>query len=476
MSYQPPVFLVQSGPADRLRAACRISSLVNLMPPVGLLSIAAYLRAHGIGTEVFDLNAYPANLPALKKRLLEKKPRYLGISCVTSTFNGAVMVASAAKKILPEIAVIFGGPHVSALKKKILDECPVVDALIAGEGEKSFLEFVSAGLENAPHIGGVVYRDHSGVSRFTGYRSDPVELDELPYPAYDALEGFPGRYGATLFNYPETPGASIISSRGCPYACSYCDRSVFRRSFRYNSAEYLYDHMRFLRASYGIRHLIFYDDQFTFNRERVVELCSKLIKKPVGMTFNCAVRAEHIDPPLLRHMKRAGCWMVSIGIESGDPVLLAKHRSGTQDISATTRCIRWIKDAGIRAKGLFMMGLPGETEESVRRSREFAFSLPLDDLNLTKFTPFPGSPLYERAHELGLFDEDWDRMDCMSFQFVPEGLTRERLEQLYGEFYRAHFKRPGVWLHYLKMLSESPDSWRRFLAHAGHYLKFAINT
>ncbi len=137
-----------------------------------------------------------------------------------------------------------------------------------------------------------------------------------PFPPTRSWPGFPHSYMLPIFNYPKTPNTSCISSRGCPYACSYCDRSVFRRSFRYNSATYLYEHLRYLRERFGIRHINFYDDQFTFNRQRVEEFTGMMIDRPLGMTFNCAVRAEHIDHELLTRMKSAGCWMMSLGIET----------------------------------------------------------------------------------------------------------------------------------------------------------------
>jgi len=320
-------------------------------------------------------------------------------------------------------------------------------------------------------VPGIVYRDSSGEPVFTGRRKTAIELDSLPLPAYDKLKGYPGAYSLPIFNYPRTPNTSCISSRGCPYACSYCDRSVFGRSFRYNSAEYLFDHLRHLRERYGIRHINFYDDQFTFHRARVEKFCQLMLEKPLGMTFNCAVRAEHVDPALLALMKRAGCWMISLGIETGDEQLLAQHRQRA-NVSLLAQTVRSIAAAGIRTKGLLMMGLPGETEASIRRSMDYVFSLPLDDFNLSKFTPFPGAPLYETIRDLGEFDEDWEKMDCMNFQFVPRGMTQERLEELFILFYKTHFKRPRVIAGYLAMLWKSPDSWRRFLSNLGAFLSF----
>jgi radical SAM superfamily enzyme YgiQ (UPF0313 family) len=332
--------------------------------------------------------------------------------------------------------------------------------------------------ENIATVEGVVYRDVTGQSVFSGQRTNLLDLDSLPFPDYSKLTGYPEAYSLPIFNYPRTPNASCLSSRGCPYACSYCDRSVFQRTFRYNSAAYLYKHLEFLKKEYGIRHLNFYDDQFTFNRKRVVEFCEKVIQKPLGMTFNCAARAEHLDAELLQLMKQAGCWMISLGIETGDAELLAAHRQNP-DLNMMREKITLIKQAGIRVKGLLMMGLPGETEQSIRKSQKYVYSLPIDDFNLAKFTPFPGSPVYKTIKEshgsLGEFAEDWEKMDCMEFQFVPAGLNKKQMDELFIDFYRSHFQRPSVLLGYVTMLWKSPDSWLRFLGNLRSFLRFAFS-
>lgn len=380
-----------------------------------------------------------------------------------------------ARDICPDIRVVFGGVHVSALKERILADYPVIDYVVAGEGEETLRELLSRPAEEHEKVPGLVLRSRSGDLVYTGDR-ELIDLDALPFPAYEKLQGYPEAYSLPIFNYPKTPNGSCISSRGCPYACSYCDRSVFRRSFRYNSADYLYQHVLYLHEKYGIKHLNFYDDQFTFNRQRVVDFCNKVIENPLGMTFNCAARAEHLDSELLQLMKKAGCWMISLGIETGDEQLLAAHRQNP-DLQMMREKILLIKQAGIRVKGLLMMGLPGETEESIERSKKYVFSLPIDDFNLAKFTPFPGSPVYTRIKEggesIGTFNENWEQMDCMRFQFIPKGMTLERMEELFIDFYRSHFQRPSVLLGYVAMLWKSPDSWRRFLTNLTSFLRFA---
>ncbi|MFN2367681.1 MAG: radical SAM protein, partial [Desulfurivibrionaceae bacterium] len=414
----------------------------------------------GFSADIIDCYAHPDSDALILDYIREKRPAFAGFSCTTSSFLDGVRIAEMVKAELAGVRTVFGGVHVSAMQEKVLEDFPVVDFVVVGEGEETLTELLRAGNSKPA---GVVYN---------GYRQTRLELDSLPFPAYEKLAGYPDAYMLPIFNYPKAPNTSCISSRGCPYACSYCDRSVFRRNFRYNSAEYLYGHLRYLKERFGIRHINFYDDQFTFNRERVVDFTTMMIEQPLGMTFNCAVRAEHIDFDLLKLMKKAGCWMISLGIETGDPDLLAQHRQNA-DLDMLAEKIRLIKKAGIRVKGLLMMGLPGETESSIRKSMDYVFSLPIDDFNLAKFTPFPGSPIYQNIHELGEFEEEWEKMDCMSFRFIPHGMSRERLEELFILYYKSHYQRPKVILGYVAMLWKSPDSWRRFIANFFDFIKFA---
>ncbi|HDS15461.1 MAG TPA: radical SAM protein [Proteobacteria bacterium] len=449
-----------------------IARKANLMPPLGLAGIASFLEARGKKADLLDAFAFPCSADRrLTTYLRLFRPGWIGFSCTTSSFLDAVRLATRAREILPGIRTLCGGPHVSALREKLLAAYPVFDYLVVGEGEETLNQLLNEPAD-AARIPGLVFWDAAGVARFSGFREITLELDSLPFPAYEKLPGFPHRYRLPIFNYPRTPNSSCISSRGCPYACSYCDRSVFRRSFRYNSAAYLYRHLEYLKNRFALRHVNFYDDQFTFNRERVDELCRALRARPLNLTFNCAARAEHLDYKLLQNLKQAGCWMISLGIESGDEQLLSRHRQKV-DLDFLAEQVRLIKKSGIRVKGLFMVGLPGESEASIRRSISYLRGLPIDELNVAKFTPFPGSPLYENIHRYGDFDEDWTKMDCMSFQFIPDGMHRAQLEKLFLEFYQAHFKRPQTLFNYLALLKDSPDSWRRFLGGLPAFLRFA---
>ncbi len=456
----------------REAAADDIARKANLMPPLGLASLAAWLELKGFRADIVDCFASPDARDLIKEHLTRHRPGFIGFSTTTSSFLDGARIAAEAKEILPGVTTVFGGPHVSALGSLVLENHPAVDLVIAGEGEVTLEEVMADGGRHPETIPGVICRTPDGLVVVAPPRQRITDLDTLPFPAYRKLAGFPAAYRLPIFNYPRAPNSSCVSSRGCPYACTYCDRSVFGRSFRFNSAGYLNEHLRLLKTDFGVRHVNFYDDQFTFNRPRVEEFCRLMLERPTGMTFNCAVRAEHVDSDLLRLMKRAGCWMISLGIETGDPELLARHRQNP-DLEMLAGRVRMIREAGIRTKGLMMMGLPGETEASIHRSMEYVFSLGLDDFNLAKFTPFPGTPLYDTVRQTGTFDEDWEKMDCMHFLFIPEGMTRERLEELFILFYKTHYTKARVLAGYVSMLWKSPDSWRRFLADLGSFWRFA---
>jgi anaerobic magnesium-protoporphyrin IX monomethyl ester cyclase len=449
-----------------------VSRMANIMPPLGLASISAYLEREGIDSAIIDCYAYPESDSIIRKYLQEKRPAFVGFSCTTSTFLDGIRIANMAKGIFPDLKVVFGGTHVSALREKVLEDFPVVDYCITGEGEVTLTELLKSGGQASAGIRGLIYRDDQKGISSNGYRANIPDLDSLPFPAYEKLKGYPGAYKLPIFNYPRTPNASFISSRGCPYACTYCDRSVFHRSFRYNSTGYVYEHLKYLKTHFGVRHINIYDDQFTFNRERVDALMDAFMEKPLSMTFNCVVRAEHIDIELARRMKKAGCWMISLGIETGDEKLLALHRKNA-DLKMLAEKIHMIKQAGIRVKGLFMLGLPGETEDSINKSIRYFLSLPIDDLNVAKFTPFPGTPLYKQIHQLGEFKEDWEQMDCMNFLFISKGMTKEILEEYFIKFYKAHFLRTKTLWGYFTMLWRSPDSWLRFISNLKGFITFA---
>lgn len=450
-----------------------ISTVFNLMPPLGMLSIAAVLERAGIDVEIIDCYATPMPPAELVQEILRRGPDCLGISTTTSSFNEGYRVAAAVKDKAPQIFTLFGGAHACTIGAPLLDSFPAIDALVIGEGENSTLELAQAGFKGIGEIPGVAYRNADGKGVLSGGRELIQNLDDLPFPAYHKLPHFPQSYNLPLFSYPTAPNTSIISSRGCPYSCSYCDRSVFSCGFRFNSPEYIVEHMAMLNRDFGIRHVSFYDDLFTFDRKRVAEFCEIKERKGLKVTYNCIARLEHVDSELLALLKRSGCWQVNFGIESGDPEIVKQHRKflGLDEVG---RKLQMVKEAGMRVKGLFMVGLPGEDETAIRRTIDYALSLPLDEVNVTKFTPFPGAPIYRTIREQGEFDENWDLMNCLNFVFVPHGMTKQQLEDLYNEFIHRFYHRHRITWGYTKMLWKSPHSILTFMRNLPEILAFEM--
>lgn len=413
-----------------------ITAIANRMAPLGLLSIAAYLKRRGHKIFIHDCLGpeAPQGSAGNVRAVLAPDPELIGFSTTTSSFLDGNDMAALIKKARPGVKIIFGGVHVSALGASLLNSFPDIDYLALGEGEATLAQLASG--HDPATIDGLVWRDGEKSVANTS-RAPLPDLDALPFPDYKGLKGFPRSYNLPLFSFTEFPGATMSTSRGCPYECSYCDRSVFKRSYRYNSPEYIYEHMLHLRRRFGVRHITIYDDLFTLNRPRVFELCHLLAAKPLGIQFNCALRVGHADTDLLKTLKEAGCLMVSVGIESADPAMLERHKAGVT-LDEVRDTVARIKACGLRAKGLFMMGLPGETEASIQATSDFIMSLGLDDMNMSKFTPFPGAPVWSTLGKEGTFEENWKLMNCLNFVFVPKAIaSKQKLDYLYN----SHVKR-----------------------------------
>ncbi len=431
-SSKPRVVLVHPRGSNWIEGAKDIITTINRMVPHGILSIAAWLIKKDIEVYIYDClgPGIPDKFDENIKEILKLKPDIVGFSATTSSFLDASRMAKSIKEANSKILTVCGGVHCSSIGERLLKDFTMFDYIVKGEGEIT-MEKIATG-KNPSEIDGLVWRNGNNIIE-NKPRSVIPDLDSLPFPAYEKLKGFPREYNLPLFSYAKFPCTSIITSRGCLYQCSYCDRTVYKKGFRYNSAEYVYEHFKYLRKSYGVHHVNIYDDLFTTDMDRIEKLCQMLIKNPLGMQFNCAVRVGHAPESLLKMLKLAGCLMVSLGIETADPELLKRHKAGVT-IDEIRETVRRIQSTGLRAKGLFMMGLPGETEESIKRTSDFIMSLGLDDMNMTKFTPFPGAPIWKTIRNEGDFEEDWEKMNCLNFVFVPKTIgSKEKLEMLYKE-------------------------------------------
>ncbi len=461
---------------DNKDGKASISSLAVSLPPMGLASIAAVLKQGGHRVTLIDASIqHKVADSQWVEKIISRAPEFIGFSTITSNFLNAYEICEAIKEKNADILTVFGGVHVSWGKETILENFPAIDFVIAGEGEYAFLKIAKG--ENPTSIPGVYSRDNIGKPQgIPQEKEDLCVMDELPFPAYDIIDGFPKKYAMPLFSYPRHPGASVISSRGCVYACSFCDRSVYQNSFRWNSPEYTFELVKWLQTDFGIKHIMFYDDLFTMNRKRVFTLCKLLRKNPTKLSFNCIVRIGHIDEELIKELKTAGCWMVHVGIESGDQEQLDNLKQGLQ-LEQIRSDIEKLHKNGLWVKGLFMMGMPGETEKSIQKTIDFACSLPLKDANVTAFTPFPGAPISSTIESFGEFSQDfsqWPDMDCVNFVFVPKTLpSKNKLQKYYGEFIKRFYQRKSMRKVYKKMVFQSPHSYWRLIKQASRFIGYS---
>ncbi len=425
-------------------------------PALGILILAAVARRHGHTVSVIDTAALEMGMDQTLEQVRLFEPDVVGISSTTLGIFNASCLAEHIKACMPQVLIILGGPHISAVPEETMQRFLSFDLAVVGEGDETILELLDALGGNRPleNIGGICYRQDGAVIT-TPRRTFIKNLDDLPFPAWDLLENFPARYAPAPFKVKSLPSASLVSSRGCPNHCIFCDRSVFGTACHAFSADYVIRMMLDLYHTYGIRHICFEDDTFVTFKHRLTEVCERLIELKLDLSWSCLGRVNHVNAESLALMKRAGCWQISFGIESGSQdILNAIHKNVTleQIRNAVTIC----SSAGILSKGFFIVGHPCETKETLEQTLDFALQLPLDDISVTMLTPFPGTEIYERAAEFGIFDGDWSRMNLLNAVFIPHGLTKEDLEHYQREIIRRFYLRSRIVAGYLGRLAASP--------------------
>ncbi len=441
------------------------------LPSLGILFLAAVTRKYGFPTVLVDAAALNLGPDGLLMRVESERPDVLGLSATTFSIFHAAAFARRVRESLPDITVIIGGPHVSAAPLETMERFPEFDLAVIGEGEETIIEVLKAVDSGGTFddISGIVIRHEGGITVHER-RAFLSDLDTLPFPAWDLLEGFPGCYPPATFKVKNLPAASLVTSRGCPNRCIFCDRSVFGSSCHAFSAEYVMAMITHLVKRFGVREFSFEDDTFITFKKRLVVICQGIISLGLDISWTCLGRVNSIDAETLVLMKRAGCWQISFGIESGSQEILTTiHKNVT--LEQIQRAVSLCRDAGIFSKGFFIVGHPGETRETLKKSLDFALQLPLDDISVTMLTPFPGTEIYERAAEFGAFDSDWSRMNLLNTVFIPHGLTHEDLERSQSEILKRFYLRPRIIMGYIRRLAANPVMVKGFLAGARAFFR-----
>jgi radical SAM superfamily enzyme YgiQ (UPF0313 family) len=392
----------------------------------------------------------------LLKRLQGIQPDILCISSTTLGIRNANTFAMEAKRVIPSLKVVVGGPHITAAPLETMERFSSFDIAVIGEGELTLAELLralSTG-NTLSAVQGLIFREGNNLIN-TGRRPFIKDLDSLPFPAWDLLEQFPGRYMPAPFKVMKLPAAILVTSRGCPNKCIFCDRSVFGSSCHGYSAEYVVRQMSELYHRYGVREFSFEDDTFITFRSRLRDICERLIELQLDISWTCLGRVNHVTAENLQLMRKAGCWQISFGIESGSQEILTLINKRVT-LDQVRQAVRLSQEAGIRSKGFFIIGHPGESHETIKMTTDFALELPLDDISVSLMTPFPGTELYGRAAEFGEFDPDWEKMNLLNIVFIPHGLTRNDLVMAQKELLRRFYFRPRILLDYGKRLLQNP--------------------
>jgi anaerobic magnesium-protoporphyrin IX monomethyl ester cyclase len=441
--------------------------LIGTMPSLGLLGLAAVLRQKGYLVKIVESASLGLSISKTLGHILKEKPDYVGITCTTVSVEHAGTIAQSVKEADPGILLFVGGPHVTALPGETFRRYPSFDYGVLGEGERAFAELLEAveGKADLKKVPSAVFREGPEVT-VNPRRKFIENLDRLPFPAFDLLPSFPRKYRPPLLNYLRGPAASLITSRGCPEVCTFCDRSVFGNRYRHFSEGYLGDLIGHLRAKYGIRHFIFADDQFTASRTRLVRFCEKLLKENIKIRWNCDARVDSVDSMMLQLMRRAGCWMISYGIESGSQEILDRVQKGIR-LEQAEETVHRTREAGIRTKGLFMIGYPEETAQTLAQTLRFMLHGPFNEVNLSILTPYPGTAIYAAIRKDPSFVEDWGRMNALHLLYTPKNISQAALQEAYRRILCKFYMRPGITFSYLGLLLRSPENCARLLASLG---------
>ncbi|MEI6632715.1 MAG: radical SAM protein [Chlamydiota bacterium] len=427
-----------------------LASAGAMEPPHGLTYLAAVMRAAGWEARILDAEALRMTPGHAAAAAVSLSPDVFACTAVTVSISRAAEVAASVKRSRPGTVTVLGGVHLTSQPRETMERFPCFDYGVIGEGERAVREFCEAldrgGAPGA--VPGVVSRE-GGELRIAPPGPFLKNLDALPLPAWDLLPPLARTYALPPQSVMQSPSTSLITSRGCTGRCIFCDTSVFRNVCRAHSAEYVMTMIRTLARDYGIREILFEDDNFVLFRARLERLTELLRSAGTGVSWSCLARVDMMpQPATLRAMRAAGCWQMLVGIESGCQEILDLEKKGIT-LAQIAEAVRRARDCGMRTKGFLMVGHPTETPDTVARTIRFVNSLPLDDVSVTYFTVFPGSPMWPEASRWGAVSPDFDRMSVFHPTFIPHGFTEASLTEASRRILRCFYLRPRVVLAYL---------------------------
>ncbi len=422
--------------------------LGSKLPPMGLASLASYLRDQDISVKILDASNFGLNIDSVLDYIRSHSPAYVGVTATTSVISFAAQLADEIKKHFPHIITIVGGPHISALPEETIERFPSFNLGVYGEGEKTLFEIINRGkIDNT--IQGIVFKDNGMVTK-TAPREYIKNLDDIPFPAYDLLPNFPDFYRPSPNNYSCLPVAPVISSRGCPYSCTFCSQCVFGHKLRTFSVDYLVSLIKYLQDRYKMKEICFFDDIFLLNKRRLYEFIDKIEKNKLDILWSCEGRIDQFDEQMFRDMKKAGCWQISFGVESASQTVLDyfNKRVNVEQISQT---LISTKKAKIRSRAYLIIGSPPETIQTLEETKKLILNAPLSDIEINFFTPMPGSAAYQNIMGATRF-VDFKKINQFLISYIPPNLSDEMLTDFMNHLYKSFYVHPKRLFRYFFML------------------------
>ncbi len=436
-------------------------------PPLGLISIATSINKFSRHrAEVLDTQVLELSLEQIKEKVREINPDAVGMAAITFTLLDSLKMAVLVKEINPSIRVILGGPHATLFPKETLNQ-PHVDFVVAGEGEKTFPELMDClGEGKKPEgVKGLYYRNSKGEVVSTGISPVIEELDELPIP--DRTLTPYEKYSSVLSK--ANPLTTMVTSRGCPFRCTFCDRpQMGGKSFRARSAKLIVDEMEQCKRL-GINEILFYDDTFTMVRSRVVEVCNEILRRNLKIVWDIRTRVDKVDEELVRLMKKAGLERINFGVESGTKAGLAVIKKDIT-LEKIEQAFKICKSAGIETLGYFIIGMPGETKEQMMETIRFAKKIRPSFAHFTVFTPFPQTEVWRdliAKGDLRARDAWQNYAENPHTSFDPptcNELSKEELMQVLDLAYKSFYLRPKYVLKEISKVRSPGELFRKVKA------------
>ncbi|MDD1779005.1 MAG: B12-binding domain-containing radical SAM protein [Candidatus Helarchaeota archaeon] len=423
--------------------------LGNPWIPLGLASIAAFIRKEGIEVKIVDANVVDLNKDKLALIIKTFKPEIIGTGGMTIQYGDVLNIGALVKSVAPQIPLVYGGVHFTFFPQ---DGLKYGDICVFGEGEETFLEI--CGETDRKKIKGIAFKEDKEIIR-TEERPLIPDLDKIPFPAYDLLNI--NAYKDYLITREKA--ISMMTGRGCPYNCVFCaSPQLWKRKVRVHSLEYVFEHIDLLIKNYSLKNLRIMDDTFTLNKKRVYDFCDKIEEHRFKLKMTCLTNVRNADYDLFKRMKEVGFAIVAFGIESGNNEILQKINKGIT-IEEARKAVEMAKKAGLRTELLFMVGNIGETKQTIIDSIKLANKLnPIGSnfdrwyqirrYNVFQFaTPSPGSKFNEIAKDYGtVVDENYEGYNHTRPVFIPHGLDEKTMIKLQDIALLWTNKYPPKWL------------------------------